>query len=90
MNSNRAAARRLLAAAVVAALGVDAANAATITVTTGDDAGDATSCTLRQAILAANSDTVQGTCSPGSGDDTIAFAPALAAATIKMAPGVSA
>src|SRR5215470_15304647 len=48
--------RRLLPLAIALALGVPAADAATITVTTAGDAGSASTCTLRQAIDSANND----------------------------------
>ena len=51
------------------------AAAATITVTTTDDDNTVNgNCTLREAILAANTDTAVDACTAGSGTDTIAFA----------------
>jgi hypothetical protein len=47
-----------------------AASAATITVNTSADTS-ASQCTLRNAITAANTDSVSGACSAGSGTDTI-------------------
>src|SRR5262249_13116838 len=62
------------------------ARAATITVTDGDDAGTAATCTLRQAIVSANKNAHgSSACSDGSGADTIVFADALAASTITLA-----
>jgi CSLREA domain-containing protein len=49
------------------------ARAATITVTTTADT-DAQSCTLRDAITVANTDTTTGGCAPGAEADTITFA----------------
>ena len=47
----------------------------TITVNTGDDdLSDNENCTLREAILAANTDTAVDLCPGGSGTDTITFA----------------
>ena len=65
--------RLALVAGACSALGK--AEAATITVGNNSDAGDGTSCTLRQAIAAANTDSVgTSTCTAGSGADTIVFA----------------
>lgn len=52
--------------------------ATTITVTTTDDAlaNDAL-CSLREAVIAANTDSPVGGCAAGSGEDTIVFDPAL-------------
>jgi CSLREA domain-containing protein len=64
----------LLAAALAFAASPRPAAAATITVTTDLDAvaadGD---CSLREAFLAANSDTAQNECPAGDGEDHIAF-----------------
>ncbi|HET8899476.1 MAG TPA: right-handed parallel beta-helix repeat-containing protein [Rhodanobacteraceae bacterium] len=76
--------RTPLALAVALALSVGSAHAASITVTTGGDAGTGTSCTLRQAFESANTDAVVGSCVAGSGADTIAFDAALANATITL------
>ncbi|HSN01687.1 MAG TPA: right-handed parallel beta-helix repeat-containing protein [Rudaea sp.] len=78
---------RPLSQAVALALAAGGAHAASITVTDGGDAGTASSCTLRQAIVSANTDSVQGTCTPGSGADTITFAAGLANATIALQYG---
>src|SRR5262245_34500220 len=58
--------------AVTAAVHATPAAAATITVTTTSD-GAATdgNCTLREAVLAANSDAARDACPAGSGADTI-------------------
>ena len=61
--------------------------AATIAVTDAGDAGGAATCTLRQAIAAANTDTVIGICAAGSGDDTIVFTPLLSYSTISLTAG---
>jgi CSLREA domain-containing protein len=62
---------------VLSALFAFAANAATITVTSLADPGNAGTCTLRQAIEAANTDTAVGTCAQGLDVDTIVFDAAL-------------
>jgi hypothetical protein len=58
----------------------------TITVTDGGDAGTGSTCTLRQAIAAANTLSTVGTCVAG-GLNQIVFSPALANATITLAQG---
>ena len=78
---------RPLSQAVALALAAGGAHAASITVTDGGDAGTASTCTLRQAIVSANSDSAQGTCAPGSGADTITFAAGLANSTIALQYG---
>ncbi len=78
---------RPLSQAVALALAATGAHAASITVTDGGDAGTGTTCTLRQAIDSANSDSIQGTCTPGSGADTITFAAGLANSTIALQYG---
>jgi hypothetical protein len=76
----------MLACAVSLALGVDQfAHSTTITVTTGGDAGTAATCTLRQAIAAANTNTAgTSSCVAGTGTDTIQFAGNLVNATITL------
>lgn len=69
----------LAVASVGMVLFVHHASAATITVNSADDlAADDGICTLREAITAANSDTVSGAsggeCAAGSGSDTVNFA----------------
>ena len=62
--------------------------AANIVVTTDDDAGNgATTCTLREAILAATSNAAVGACSAGNGaaPDVIGFDEALDGASITLA-----
>ncbi len=79
---------RPLSQAVALALAAGGAHAASITVTDGGDAGTATTCTLRQAIQSANTDSASGSaCTPGSGADTITFAASLANSTITLAYG---
>ncbi|MHB8447097.1 MAG: choice-of-anchor Q domain-containing protein, partial [Rudaea sp.] len=78
---------RPLSQAVALALAAGGAHAASITVTDGGDAGTPTTCTLRQAIASANTDSAQGSCPAGSGADTITFAPALANSTIALQYG---
>jgi len=76
--------QRPLTLALGLALGLGSAPlaglAATISVFTGDDAGSATDCTLRQAIVSMNAGSVSGSGCVNSGDafgtgDTINFAP---------------
>jgi hypothetical protein len=76
--------QRPLTLALALALGLGSAPlagvAATISVFTADDAGSATDCTLRQAIVSMNAGSVSGTGCVNSGDafgsgDTINFAP---------------
>lgn len=65
-------------------------HAATITVDTISDAGTTTgNCELREAIQAAENDAAVDGCSPGSGADTIVFAPALAGQTISYSSAMS-
>jgi CSLREA domain-containing protein len=82
MNANRlftSAPRLLLAAALIASLAlvallVPTARAASIGVTTtADDTAVDGNCTLREAIIAANSDTAVDACQAGSGADTISL-----------------
>src|SRR5258708_26734721 len=68
------------AIAGLAAVVTLAASANTITVTSLADPGDGTTCTLRQAISAANTDTIVGTCTAGQPAptvDSIVFSAAL-------------
>jgi hypothetical protein len=74
--------RALTALAAVAAVSTTAAfsgavSAATITVTSLADPGTPATCTLRQAIESANTNTAVGTCAAGVGVDTIVFDAAL-------------
>ncbi len=88
MTSNSRTTRRPLCAAIALALLSSGASAATITVISGGDAGTASSCTLRQAIASANSDSAGSSgCASGSGDDTIVFANALVGSTITLTQG---
>src|ERR1700748_2350759 len=88
MNSISLRSRRLLPLAIALALGVPAADAATITVTTGGDAGTASTCTLRQALDSANTDSAgTSSCVAGAGDDSIAFAANLRNSRITLANG---
>lgn len=67
---------RSLSLALNAVLAAGAAQAATITVTTTEDGSIAGECSLRDAILAANDNTVHGACATGeAGHDDIVFAP---------------
>ncbi len=63
-----------LTQAVILALATGGAHAASITVNTAGDSGGAGTCTLRQAIESANTDSAQGNCAAGGGADTITFA----------------
>jgi len=79
---------RLAAAIAIAVGSAETTNADVITVTTGGDAGTASTCTLRQAIQSANNDTGAGTgCADGTGTDTITFASILSGATITLTQG---
>jgi parallel beta-helix repeat protein len=85
MAARRFAPHHPLVAAVALALGLGSAHAATITVTSGGDAGSGSTCTLRQAIEAANTNAVVGTCTSGAaGTDTIQFNATLANSTITL------
>jgi hypothetical protein len=68
--------RQFLAGAMFASLAA-AASAATITVTSLADPGTPATCTLRQAIESANTDTAVGDCVTGLNADTIVFDAAL-------------
>ena len=74
----------VIAVALALGLGLGSAHAASITVTDGGDAGAAGTCTLRQAIESANTDTAVGTCAAGAGTDTVSFSGALANSTITL------
>lgn len=61
------------------------ARASTITVTDPGDAGTATTCTLRQAIVSANKNAHgSSACADGTNSDTIVFADALVGSTITL------
>src|SRR4051794_2581776 len=62
-------------AVVLCAVGAAPAAAATIAVNTLADPGAAGTCSLRQAVEAANTDGGQGGCAAGSGADTIVLGP---------------
>ncbi|MGA7298355.1 MAG: right-handed parallel beta-helix repeat-containing protein [Rhodanobacteraceae bacterium] len=81
--------RHPLALAVALALLASGVHAATITVSDQGDDGNATTCTLRQAIQSALDDGTGGnsSCLAGSGDDVIKFAPALDHADIYLTQG---
>lgn len=66
-----------LSAAIGLALSATSLQAATITVTTLDDGSVPGQCTLRDALLSANSDVATAGCSAGSGTDGIVFQPGL-------------
>jgi hypothetical protein len=76
---------RPIALAVSLTFATASADAATLIVTDGGDGGDATTCTLRQAITSANKN-AHGTsgCIDGSGSDTIVFADNLVDSTITL------
>jgi CSLREA domain-containing protein len=72
-------ARRLVAVAVIGTIGTllasSSAPAAVITPNTqGDENGGGAGCSLREAILAANTDTAFGGCPAGDGADTVSLA----------------
>lgn len=70
----------LLLAFALSALPALPAGAVTITVTTADDQDLADGfCSLREALLAANTDAARNECPAGAGEDRIAFALALPA-----------
>jgi hypothetical protein len=73
---------KLIAAMSVAVvlIGAAAAHAATITVNRLSDPGIAGQCSLRDAIVAANTDTAVSGCVAGSGADTIVFGSGLTGA----------
>ncbi len=65
-------------------------SAATITVNSIlDTSGDTGICTLRDAVASANTDTANGGCDAGSGDDTIVFDAGLSAQTITLGSTLS-
>ena len=76
----------MLSLAIIQALacGSGALNAATITVGDATDISTASNCTLRDALEAANTDAVVGTCTAGSGTDTINFNNALSGSTVTL------
>lgn len=76
-----------LAAAVALGLGSTGVQSATITVTTLADGSVPGQCTLRDAIQAANTDTVVAGCSAGAGPDEIVFSPGLTG-TITLTEGM--
>ena len=78
--------RKMLSLAIIQALacGSGALNAATITVGDATDISTASNCTLRDALEAANTDAVVGTCTAGSGTDTINFNNALSGSTVTL------
>ncbi len=62
-----------LTLAITQAVAMSSAQAATIFVNNFTDVGDQESCTLRQAIVSANTDAASGGCVIGNGDDVIRF-----------------
>lgn len=78
--------RKILSLAIIQVLacGSGALNAATITVDDATDTSTASNCTLRDALEAANTDAVVGTCTAGSGTDTINFNNALSGSTVTL------
>jgi hypothetical protein len=76
---------RPLGLAVSMAFSATNSHAATITVTDAGDAGTATTCTLRQAIVSANKNAHgDSSCVDGDNDDTVRFADALVGSTITL------
>jgi hypothetical protein len=78
--------KKMLSLAIIQALACvsGALNASTITVDDETDASTASNCTLRDALEAANTDAVVGTCTAGSGADTINFNNALSGSTVTL------
>lgn len=77
--------RKPLVLAIALVFSSGAIRATTITVTSSGDPGDSGSCTLRQAITSANTDSNSGsTCAAGSGADTIVFDPGLTPSTVTL------
>lgn len=76
-----------LAVTIASILAVSSAQAATIVVNTTADPGDASSCSLRSAVQAANTDSSVDGCDAGSGADEIIFDSNLAFSTITLADG---
>ncbi|HET8897691.1 MAG TPA: choice-of-anchor Q domain-containing protein, partial [Rhodanobacteraceae bacterium] len=76
--------QRPLALTVALVLGIGSVNAATITVTDGGDAGTSTTCTLRQALETTSTQAAVGSCTLGTGNDTVQFASGLANTTIAL------
>jgi parallel beta-helix repeat protein/predicted outer membrane repeat protein len=71
--------------AVSLAFAATSARAATIVVTDGGDAGTASTCTLRQAIVSANKNAPgESTCISGDNSDTIIFDDSLVNSTITL------
>ena len=80
--------RRILSVAIAQAIfGLSAAHAATIEVNSAADGTSPSACTLRDAIISANTDTVNGGCAAGSGVDTINFDALTLPATILLTNG---
>lgn len=78
-------ARSPLALAVAMAFAASSVHAATITVADDGDSGSPSTCNLRQAMEAANTDAVAGACAAGNGADIIEFDASLANAAIALA-----
>jgi CSLREA domain-containing protein len=73
---------------VLAGLAGAPAGAAVLTVTTlNDEWNEDANCSLREAIIAANTDQPVGACPAGSGDDVIVFAGHLAGGTLSVTLG---
>ena len=81
--SNAVALRRNLLAVAIAH-SIAGAHAATITVNNATDASSGSHCTLRDAIVSANSDSATGGCTAGSGTDTIEFSSGVLDQTITL------
>ena len=69
----RLAGRAIMVIALLLIVTATAARAATITVNTISDTSSPSTCTLRDAIKAANTQTATNDCPAGSGDDAINF-----------------
>ncbi len=76
-----------LAVAIAQALTIPAVKGAEITVDSLRDDGDGPNCTLREAVISANSDNAGSSgCADGSGDDVIVFAPSVTG-TLQLSGG---
>ena len=85
MSSKLSKSHQPLALAIALALGALSARAATITVTDGGDALGSGGCTLRDAVVSANTDNAgSSSCTAGSGADTIVFDAGLSPSTVTL------
>src|SRR6476659_9651578 len=80
----RAAAFAVAVLSVLAGLASTARAAAIMVNTTADDDGSGTTCSLREAVKAANTDTPYGGCTAGSGDDYVWLSSSSATAVFRL------